>query len=267
MCGTRHRAVETRLWTAPTQLLSTRHAPLVDVIRPAQVLVRVSGCVLSHEVAAEAWGLDLHDSPGLRRITVPRDWSHVTVPGWTVVRRDLEEDEVELLPDGLRVTAVATTVAGLASTASRTCAVVAADSAMRKRLVTGALLRDVLAARRGPHPLLRRTVAALVDGASGSVLETLLRLLLHDAGIAPPLTQLQVTESVRVDFAWPLQRLIVEADGFEFHADRQAYRRDRGRMNELEQLGWRVLRFTWEDVVGRPEHVAGMVRSMLTVAA
>jgi very-short-patch-repair endonuclease len=59
----------------------------------------------------------------------------------------------------------------------------------------------------------------------------------------------------------------VEADGFAFHSDRVAYRRDRERLNELEQLGGRVLRFTWEDVVARPEHVLALVQECLDQAA
>jgi very-short-patch-repair endonuclease len=59
----------------------------------------------------------------------------------------------------------------------------------------------------------------------------------------------------------------VEADGFAFHADRLAYRRDRERQNQLERLGWRVLRFTWEDVRGRPEHVVALIRDCLRIAA
>jgi very-short-patch-repair endonuclease len=70
-----------------------------------------------------------------------------------------------------------------------------------------------------------------------------------------------------VDFCWPEHRLVVEADGFAFHADRGSYRRDRERQNDLERLGWRVLRFTWEDVQGRPEYVVALVRGCLETAA
>jgi very-short-patch-repair endonuclease len=250
---------------------ATHARDVTDVLTPAQVLVRVPGCVLSHEVAAEAWELDLHGGSGLRHLMVPRNSSHIVVPGWDVVRRDLRDDEFTVLPNGLRVTVVPLAVADLAGSGSRTTAVVAGDSALRRKLVTAAVLADVLTARRGAAPSRRREVAALLDPQSGSVLETLLRLLFHEAGLAAPRTQHQVTDGLdltaRVDFAWPAQRLIVEADGFAFHADRDAYRSDRRRMNELERLGWRVLRFTWEDVVGRPEHVTGLVRSLLQPAA
>ncbi|TAL20866.1 MAG: DUF559 domain-containing protein, partial [Frankiales bacterium] len=67
----------------------------------------------------------------------------------------------------------------------------------------------------------------------------------------------------RVDFAWPDERLVVEVDGFAFHADRASYRNDRRRTNELVLAGWRVLRFSWEDVVGSPDVVVDQVRRAL----
>ena len=67
----------------------------------------------------------------------------------------------------------------------------------------------------------------------------------------------------RVDFAWLEQRLVVETDGFAFHADRTSYRSDRRRTNALVLDGWQVLRFTWEDVVHRPDAVVAAVRLAL----
>ena len=67
----------------------------------------------------------------------------------------------------------------------------------------------------------------------------------------------------RVDFAWPEQRLVVETDGFAFHADRRSYREDRRRNNALVLAGWRVLRFSWEDVLHDPAHVVEVVRTAL----
>ena len=149
--------------------------------------------------------------------------------------------------------------------------VVLADSALRARLVTAAVLVDILTARRGPSPNRRRVVAELLDPWAGSVLESLLRVLLLTSGLPAPRPQYLVVDGLevvgRVDFAWPERRLIVEADGFAFHSDREAYRRDRARMNELERLGWRVLRFTYEDVVSRPGYVVGLVRACLALAA
>ena len=59
----------------------------------------------------------------------------------------------------------------------------------------------------------------------------------------------------------------MEVDGFAFPADRAAYRKDRRRGNGLQWAGWRVLRFSWEDVVGAPGGVVADVREVLETGA
>lgn len=46
--------------------------------------------------------------------------------------------------------------------------------------------------------------------------------------------------------------LVIEADGFEHHSDRDSYRNDRRRAAALALLGYRLVRFGSEDVVHRP---------------
>ena len=71
----------------------------------------------------------------------------------------------------------------------------------------------------------------------------------------------------RADFAYPDRGLVVEVDGFESHASPRALQSDLHRQNELVALGWTVLRFTWADVVRRPERVASAVRRVLGTPA
>ena len=61
--------------------------------------------------------------------------------------------------------------------------------------------------------------------------------------------------SLSLDFAWPAQRLIVEIDGREWHTGRDAFQRDRRRQNALIDAGWRVIRFTVDDVRLFPDYV------------
>lgn len=217
---------------------------------------------LSHESAAAVWGIEML-APGTPRLTVPRNRSRLLVPGWVVVRADLPGDQVEER-DGVRITSVLRTLQDLCRVLSFVQAVVAADSALRQGLVGEVDLRGRLDAAWGHGSARPRAVARALDPLSGSVLETLLRLLLR--GVLPaPVSQFEVRDRLgvfvaRVDMCWPDVRLVVEGDGFAFHSDRAAYRRDRERLNQLERLGWRVLRFTWEDVVHRPEHVVALVQ-------
>lgn len=240
----------------------------MQIATAATVLVRHPHAVLSHHEAARALGIELVERTWTPRFTVPRNHSHVREPGWEVRRCDVPS---RLLVDGLRVTPAARTVLDLATVLPVDQAVAAADSALRKKLLTAAVLTAAVAGMRGRGRPEARSVAQLVDAKAGSVLESLLRVLLLTSGVRAPATQAVITdrrdEVARVDFCWRQERLIVETDGFAFHSDRLAYRRDRERMNVLERLGWRVLRFTWEDVVGRPAHVVELVSACLAPAA
>ncbi len=224
---------------------------------------------LSHEEAARRHGIELVDDRGTVSVTVPRNHSRTKVPGWRIVRADLAPGDYVVVA-GATLTRPLRTVADLARTLPLGRAVAAADSSLRHKLLTVPELAGLGAATgRGAAHL--RAVSAMVDPGSGSVLESLLRVLLATAGVAAPTSQYEVHNDfsrviATVDFCWPLARLIVEADGFAFHSNRKAYRADRVRMNELQVLGWRVLRFTWEDVMKRPAYIVSMVTSCLATS-
>lgn len=222
--------------------------------------------VLSHETAAALWGLDLLRPPPRPHVTVPRASSRLRVPGATVHRADLADDEV-VEHAGRVVTTVLRTTCDLARRLPLPEALAVLDSALRQRLVR---LRDVqrCAGRAaGPGSARLRRAISLADPRSESFLESYCRGVLCAAGLRPPATQYEVRRTgmliARVDVAWPAVRLAVEVDGFAFHADRDAYRRDRRRLNALQLEGWTVLRFSWEDVVDRPDYVVRMVRAAL----
>jgi very-short-patch-repair endonuclease len=70
-----------------------------------------------------------------------------------------------------------------------------------------------------------------------------------------------------VDFAWPEAKLIVEAEGFEFHSGREAWEKDIGRYNSLLLRGWTVLRLTSEHLRGGGEDFALSLSTALANAA
>jgi hypothetical protein len=69
----------------------------------------------------------------------------------------------------------------------------------------------------------------------------------------------------RPDLVDVRRRLVAEADSFEFHGHRRALRRDCRRYTALTLLGWRVLRFSWEDVMLDPAYVRRTLVSAATV--
>jgi very-short-patch-repair endonuclease len=104
-------------------------------------------------------------------------------------------------------------------------------------------------------------VLTLADGSSESPLESIARVLLRVRGLNVQ-TQVHVEGVGRVDLLVE-GVLVVELDGFEHHSDRADYRNDRRRANALTCLGLRLIRFTYEDVVHRPNWVVACVLEAL----
>src|SRR5215207_7409592 len=102
--------------------------------------------------------------------------------------------------------------------------------------------------------------------APESVLETRFLQLLRTAGLPEPAPQFEIGlgdgAAARVDFAYPKRRIAIELDGAAYHSGEVAERRDRRRDNRLGAIGWRVLRFGWNDVTRSPDYVLGMMRAL-----
>jgi very-short-patch-repair endonuclease len=67
----------------------------------------------------------------------------------------------------------------------------------------------------------------------------------------------------RVDFAFPDEKVVVEADGYATHSGRLDWQHDLARRNALTRDGWAVLHVTWEDLDVRPGGVVADVRAAL----
>ncbi len=99
-----------------------------------------------------------------------------------------------------------------------------------------------------------------------SDLEHRLLELITCHGLPQPVAQFRVevgAKRYRIDFAYPVQRVAIEGDGFEFHSDQLTFEEDRSRQNELVLSGWRILRFTWRQICTQPDHVADQIRAAL----
>jgi very-short-patch-repair endonuclease len=230
-----------------------------------------TGPVVSRRTAAVLWGFDMVEEPEAVELDVPVTCRGRTIEGAHVQRRDVPAVDMFVSAGGdtLRVASAVATVITCALTLPTRDAVAVADSALRTGRVSLARLREAQRGRRGMPGLtaLSRTVR-LADPRSGSVLESMLRVLLCQHGLVPPSTQHVIRRRdgsfvSRVDFCWPDRRLVVEADGRRWHDPADARDADRRRANDLELLGWGLLRFTWADVVHQPEYVVETVRAAL----
>ena len=148
---------------------------------------------------------------------------------------------------------------------------VAMDRVEVARLVTVAaveweLERVARPGRRGTGPL--REVLdrrALLETPPDGVLEPRFARLCKAAALPRPSFQHSV-KGFRIDFAYVELRIAIEVDGYGPHSSRAAFQSDRERQNVLVGLGWTVLRFTWADVVKRPEHVAEVLATAIVNA-
>ena len=86
------------------------------------------------------------------------------------------------------------------------------------------------------------------DAGAESALESVVRQRLRARRFRVR-TQVAIRGLGRVDMLIG-RSLVVETDGYEFHADRESFRNDRRRDRKAAALGYCVVRLTWEQVLG-----------------
>ncbi|GLE54307.1 endonuclease domain-containing protein [Mycobacterium montefiorense] len=183
-------------------------------------------------------------------------------------RETLLDNEIQLI-DGLNVTTPERTAFDIGRRGAVHSAVARLDALAR---ATGVKVDDVLriVACHPRSPGIRRLEAALelMDGGAQSPRESYLRLLLIDAGLPRPQTQLPVLgldgmPVAYLDLGWEDRLVAVEYDGDQHRANRRQYVKDIRRLEMLEQMGWIVVRVVAED---RPANVLRRVRAALAAS-
>ncbi|MBA3743534.1 type IV toxin-antitoxin system AbiEi family antitoxin domain-containing protein [Sporichthya sp.] len=203
--------------------------------------VGLSG-VVSHASAARLHGLDLYEPPQIIEVTVRRGCRQ-RARGVRVYPANVAPEETEI---NQPITTVRRTVRDCVRTMPLLHGVVLLDGVVRDERLCMADLRTMAAEATGPGSTTLRRAVGHVDAMSGSGLETILRLLLELLPVTFE-TQVWIDGVGLVDIlvnGW----LILEADGFAFHSNREHYRRDRKRGNGAAERRLGQLRFTWEDL-------------------
>jgi hypothetical protein len=155
----------------------------------------------------------------------------------------------------LRHTTLDRTVLDLATVLHEDALELVIESAIRLDRTVEARLRAAKPRRGGPT--LTRVLSRRAPGwpATGSELETRYLQLIRPLGLPDPVRQYPICDSAgrcmfNLDFVWPDVGLWVEMDGRESHGLPKAVFADRHRQNDLiTRLPWRLLRFTWDDVM------------------
>ena len=172
---------------------------------------------------------------------------------------------------GFRVTSPMRTLLDLAAVEREDRLARFLDLAHRRRLVDlerfRAYLAEPFAAARPGSGVLRAMVDARDPTAPiESDPETLLFEALRMGGVPLPQPQFWVTtrrRRCRIDFAYPQARVAIEIDSWTDHGTRSAFEADRARQNELVELGWTVVRFTWLQLTTAPVDVIVTVGAAL----
>ncbi len=263
--GIRSRAATGRLHPLLRGVYSIAPPPFARRQRwLAALLASGPGSLLSHFQGAALLGIAAE----------PTGPTHVTVPpgsgrrsgqrGGIVVHRSAVAPRDTAGRDGIPCTSAARTIVDLAALlgpAELEPLLIAADSLRilnRRRLLE---LVEESSGRRGI-----RTARALLAADRVRVrssLEIDLLQIIRTAGLPEPIVNGRVA-GIEVDFHWPSARLVAEADGWRFHGGRERANADRDRDQRLLVAGWRVLRFTRDQIAAQPQECARRLAAAAT---
>ncbi|HEX9847832.1 MAG TPA: DUF559 domain-containing protein [Acidimicrobiia bacterium] len=232
---------------------------------------RSLGAVVSHESAAQIHGLDrwLHIKPSVSVV-------HRTTNRFPGIRvhqlTDLIDDHIQAI-DEVPVTTPERTVIDLSAVLAEQRLERIVDQGLAAKKLNLEALSDMfdLLARKG-KPGVRRMRSILLKRSPGldaptTELERRLLDVVRRAGLPEPQAQHTppwlVPTNGRVDFAYPKHNLVIEGDSRRWHTLLNSFEIDRLRDNAAQLAGWRVLRFTWQEITENPERVVSTIRLAL----
>jgi very-short-patch-repair endonuclease len=222
---------------------------------------------VSYEAAAALHGFDRSKSAAVE-FTVERRRRPGLVPFVVHTTTRLEPID-HVIVDGFRVLSATRTIFDLALARAHPRRIEAAiDSAVRLQLSSPEVLARRLGDLRGSGRWGCRTVEDMITDSGGhTMLERRFLELARQAGFPRPRTQVVFRVDgrhiARVDFLFDDVGIVVEVSGQRGHASPSERARDAQRRNELQDLGFRVFEYTWEDVTKRPFHVRTTLRDRL----
>ncbi|KRA32607.1 hypothetical protein ASD81_13790 [Nocardioides sp. Root614] len=225
--------------------------PAADQARRAAVLCHGH---ITHLSAAMHWDWEVRVPPTRPQIAVPHGRPLPKVAAADVRR----------LPRSARTRGWATdpltTVLQCARDLPFPDALAVADSALRH----GDLTYDDLQRVRATSPRVRR-VLLYADGRAANPFESTLRALAIECGLdVVPQYEIHARGLVvHPDLVDPIAGVAIEAESWEWHGkEKRAFESDCERYTALVVTGWRVLRFTWAEVMLNPDHVRACLREL-----
>lgn len=177
----------------------------------------------------------------------------------------IDQDEIEMVA-GMPVTSPARTALDFGCWYPTMTAVAAIDALLRATDIKAADVAMLARKYEGRRGITRaRQAVDLSDAGAQSPKESWLRVVLTQAGLPRPQTQIPVDDGLGnvvayLDMGWADVKVAVEYDGEHHRSDRRQYTRDIRRLELVERLGWIVIRVVAGD---RPAEVLSRVRAAL----
>jgi very-short-patch-repair endonuclease len=238
-------------------------------VRIAAVLLNApQRVVVSHRTAAALWDIEIPLQP-------PDDRIHVTVSTGSAVRGRADRcahrvpfsDDDVVQRAGFPVTTPARTWRDLAMELQPAALLAVSDQLLARWCTTADLQAELDRRPTGRGSARARAVLPHANQLAESPMESVLRWLIHQAGLPAPVLQYRVTTPGgrfvgKADLAWIAERVLVEFDG-NIHRERDVFVDDLRRQNGLVIEDWVILRFSSADVLGRPDEVIALIRRAL----
>jgi very-short-patch-repair endonuclease len=265
MCGMSRDAVKVRVRNGRLHPLyrgvyAVGHA---NITREGRFLAAVKACgpnaVLSHFSAAAHYDLVRWDGR-FPEVTTRTERAH---RGIRVHRSSKLEVQDITSHKGIPITTPARTLIDLAATFDYTALRRAVREAQRK-LVTSRQILETLD-RLGPRPGIANLTKILATGPAptrSELEDAVLDLLIKGGFQHPDVNRPLTLDNRRIvpDFRWSQQRLVIEADGAEWHDNPLAREDDAERQAILEAHGERVIRVTWTQAITRRAQTLTRIR-------
>ena len=223
----------------------------------SMLAVARTGGTASHLSAAQQFGWKLKHDPVRPCITLPRS-ARKPAGAYELHWADLSERELRR-----NVTSRTRTVIDCARAYDFDVALCVADSALREGIIDADDL--VIAAARSPRT--GRAKALRVAHAATPLRANPFETCLHVIAMSVPgldvVPQGEVPGVGRVDLLDRVLGMVIEAESLEHHWTKAGLQRDVDRYTKAARLGLVVLRFSWMDVMFRPDDVRAAIEDVV----
>jgi hypothetical protein len=268
----RHRLDTGRWWRVHPGVYGVAGTPVTWEMKVhAGVLAGGVGTLASHRAAGVLWGVE-----GFRRGTPEISVARHRLPEHLPIRVHESTDLDLARPTrrlGIPTTGLLRTLLDCGLLVSQEVLEGAVEQVVRETSFEWPDLYDTLVvhSRRGRNGC--GPFRAVLDESFGdrvitdSTFERLVRNLLADAGIEPPVSQHAIYDGdafvAEVDLAWPDRSVAVELQSRKHHMNTQRWERDMERLNHARLLGWNVLEYPWRFYVQQPARMVKQIETAL----